>query len=353
MPAMSAPSSALPEPAVLARFALAAEPITPAASGLINRTWHVRSLEGRPLVLQKLNPIFPASVNLDIEAVTAHLERKGLPTPRLVPSTSGDLWLEHESAVWRVLTAIAGVTHDAVETPRRAAEAGRVLGRFHCAVGDLDYVPTSARLGVHDTARHLRLLREALETRREHRDHAEIAALAAEVLTLAAELPPLPRTPDRLVHGDPKISNIVFEEETDRAICLIDLDTFARMPIALELGDALRSWCNPATEVAREAGFAEPLFAAALEGYAAETHGLLLPKEAAAIPAATLTIATELAARFCADALREQYFAWDRSRYASASAHNRARTRGQLALARGIAAALPRLDAIVARAFGL
>ena len=309
---MSTSSHANPEPAVLAQFALASEPITPAASGLINRTWHVRSLAGRPLVLQRLNSIFPGAVNRDIEAVTSHLERKGLPTPRLVRTVSGDLWLEREGAVWRVLTAIAGVTHDAVETPRRAREAGRVLGRFHRAVDDCGYVPQSARLGVHDTARHMRLLREALETWRSHRDYAEIAALAAEVLGLAAELPPLPRTPDRLVHGDPKISNIVFEAATDRGICLIDLDTLARMPVALELGDALRSWCNPSNEDAREAAFSEPLFAAALEGYADETQGLLLPEEAAAIPAATLTIATELAARFCADALREQYFAWDR-----------------------------------------
>lgn len=353
MRAMPTSSIPAPDPAVLASFGLAAAPLRPAASGLINRTWHVRSLAGRPLVLQRLNPIFPATVNRDIDEVTRFLERQGLATPRVVPAVSGALWVEHEGAVWRVLTEIAGVTHDKAETPRRALEAGRALGRFHRALRSCDYVPTSARLGVHDTARHLQTLRDTLEAERGHRDYAAIALLAEEVLAQAAALPALPRTPDRLVHGDPKISNIVFEPGTDRSICLIDLDTIARMPVPLELGDALRSWCNPATEDAREAAFAEPLFAAAIEGYARAAEGLLLPAEAAAIPAAALTIATELAARFCTDALRERYFAWDPSRYASASAHNRARTRGQLALAHGIAAALPRLDAMVARAFAL
>jgi len=351
MRAMSASRSAPPDPALLARFGLAAEPVRPAASGLINATWHVRSLDGEPRVLQRVNPIFPGAVNRTIDVVTRHLARQGLPTPLLVPAPSGELWLEEDGAVWRVLTEIAGTTYDAAETPRRAAEAGRVLGRFHRAVSDLDYVPAAARLGVHDTARHVRTLREALAGAEGHRDYAAIAPLAAEVLERAAELPPLPQTRERLVHGDPKISNIVFERGTDRGICLIDLDTIARMPVALELGDALRSWCNPATEDARAASFSEELFAAAIEGYAEEAAGILERDEMRAIPVATLTIATELAARFCTDAIREQYFAWDPSRYASASEHNRARARGQLALARDVAAALPRLDAIVARAF--
>ncbi|HEX6996984.1 MAG TPA: phosphotransferase [Gammaproteobacteria bacterium] len=340
-------------PAVLHAFGLAPAPIRPAASGLINRTWHVRSLDGRPLVLQRVNPIFPPAINRDIDALTAHLAAKGLATPRLVPAADGALWVEHDGGVWRVLTHVDGVTYDAAETPRRAREAGAVLGRFHAAVRDFDYTPSNARLGVHDTARHLALLRAALEAGAPAAELEAARPLADEVFALAARLPPLPKTPDRLVHGDPKISNIVFDPATGRGVCLIDLDTLARMPVTLELGDALRSWCNPAAEDAPEARFDDALFAAALEGYAVAAPGLLEPAEARAIPAATLTIAVELAARFCRDALEDRYFAYDRDRYPSRTAHNRARARGQLALARGIAAALPALDEAVARIFGL
>ena len=125
----------------------------------------------------------------------------------------------------------------------------------------------------------------------------------------------------------------MFARDGDRALCLIDLDTLARMPIALELGDALRSWCNPRTEDATDAHFQRPLFEAAVEGYAAEARGFLTPVEWQSIPAGTLTVCVELAARFCTDALRERYFRWDASRYPSASAHNQARTRGQLQVA--------------------
>ncbi len=196
---------------------------------------------------------------------------------------------------------------------------------------------------MHDTARHLKTLRDALDEHRGHRDFATVRPLAEQVLALAAELPALPPMPDRIVHGDPKISNVMFATYGDRALCLIDLDTLARMPVALELGDALRSWCNPATEDAPEARFVRPFYAAAIEGYASAARGLLGPQEWGAIADGTLTITVELAARFCADALRERYFRWDEHRYATSSAHNQARTRAQLEdrldVARGAAGA--------------
>jgi len=340
-----------PDPAVLDAFSLASAPLERATSGLINPTWFVRARDGSELVLQRLNPIFPAEVNLDIEAVTHHLFAKGIATPTLVTSRYGKLWLEHDGAVWRALTRIDGVTRDAVESPAQAREAGRVLAEFHRALRDLEH-DFRSRLGVHDTARHLETLRDALDEHRGHRDFAAVRPLAEQVLGLAAELPALPPMPDRIVHGDPKISNVMFAARSDRALCLIDLDTLARMPVALELGDALRSWCNPATEDAPDARFVRPFYAAAIEGYATAARGLLGPQEWSAIADGTLTITVELAARFCADALRERYFRWDESRYASSSAHNQARTRAQLKIASTLRAELPALRELAARTFG-
>jgi Ser/Thr protein kinase RdoA (MazF antagonist) len=341
----------VPDREVLEAFGLAAEPMRRAPSGLINPTWYARSTSGVPLVLQRLNPIFPAAVNEDIAAVTEHLSAKGVLTPRLVPARSGALWAEHDGAVWRVLTFIDGENRDAVDSAAQARAAGAVLAEFHRAVDDLAHTFRNARLGVHDTARHLRTLRAALEEHREHREMGAVRPLAERVLALAERLPPLPVTPDRIVHGDPKISNVMFAHGGERALCLIDLDTLARMPVALELGDALRSWCNPATEDAANARFDRELFAAAVTGYARAAHGFLTRAEWSAIPAGTLTITVELAARFCTDALRESYFRWNANRYASASAHNQARTRGQLQVADQIATHLDTLDELTTRTF--
>jgi Ser/Thr protein kinase RdoA (MazF antagonist) len=348
---MSAHPDLIPPARVLEAFDLDPESLVRATSGLMNPTWYAYARGGAALVLQRVNPIFSAEVNIDIAAVTEHLGSKGLVTPRLVPTRDGALWIEHDG-VWRVLTRIDGVCHDALSRPAQARAAGCIVAEFHRAVSDLDHRFRNRRLGVHDTARHLRLLREALVEHRSHRHFALIEPLAERVLEAAATLPPLPPAPDRIVHGDPKISNLLFAHGSDRALCLIDLDTLAHMPVALELGDALRSWCNPATEDAASARFVRPFFDAAIEGYAQAAQGFLMEAEWSAIPRGALTITVELAARFCADALRESYFGWNRARYESASAHNQARVHGQLLLAESIRAQLAELEAKTVEAFG-
>ena len=129
-----------------------------------------------------------------------------------------------------------------------------------------------------------------------------------------------------VVHGDPKISNVIFNG--DSAVCLIDLDTLNTMPLELEIGDALRSWGNTEAEDSPHAQCSIEYFTAACEGYAKIDAEL-----AVVLPDTTAKIAVELAARFCADALTEHYFGWDAQRFESASAHNQARCEAQLRLA--------------------
>jgi len=340
-----------PAAAVLEAFGIDPDSLEPSLSGLINQTWLARGSGQRALVLQRLNPIFSAQVNRDIDVVTQHLLGKGIAAPALIRTLDGALWFEQAGEVWRALTRVEGVCHEAAEHSARVREAARVLGEFHRGVDDLEHDFENVRLGVHDTAKHLRALQDVLEQFEGHPEYATVAPLARDIRALGAELPPLPKARDRIVHGDPKIANVLFKAGKDQAICLIDFDTLGRMPIALELGDALRSWCNPASEEAANATFSMELFRAAIEGYADITRGWLEPAEWQAIPGGTLTIAVELAARFCADALRESYFGWNPNRFATASLHNQARARGQLAIARTLRAELPEMQRLVAATF--
>lgn len=329
---------ALVTPDVTAAWGLLPDSIRPLGTGLINRTFLARARDGEWRVLQQLNPMFPPCVNEDIEAVTAHLAARGQLTPRLVPNRDGNLWMPAAGGAWRVLTRVPGRVLDAVGNTGQAAEAGRLLASFHRSLDDLVHEFRHVRPPVHEPARHLADLARALEAHRDHRLHPAAAALAEQIFDAAAALAPLPATPARVVHGDPKISNLVFAADRDRALCMLDLDTLGRMALPLELGDALRSWCNVAAEDDPRGSFSAELFAAAVGGYHAAAGGWLEPAEAAAIVDATGTIQVELAARFCADVLNECYFGWNPALFPGRAEHNLARARGQLNVHRSLQA---------------
>ena len=335
--------------AVLEPYGLADAEVSRVEVGLINETYLVKRGADR-FILQKLNPIFGAKVHEDIEAVTRHLAKKGIRTALLIRTHDGRLWTEHEG-VWRLQTFLDGVVREKLQNARQAENAGRLLGEFHRAVSDLTHEFQNRRLGVHDTDKHIRTLATALEAHRAHRRYAELAPFLEEVLADALALAPLPALPDRVVHGDPKISNVVFDPSTDEALAMIDLDTLARMPVVLELGDAFRSWCNPSGEDVRTATFDLPMFEAAIRGYAEGSRGALTETERSAIVTATHRIIVELAVRFGADALNESYFGWRADRYPSRSHHNELRARGQHSLGRSFRDQRDQAERIVKSAF--
>jgi Ser/Thr protein kinase RdoA (MazF antagonist) len=336
---------------VLEAWGLADASLEPISVGLINRTLVATHGETR-LVLQRLHPVFAATVNLDIAAVTAHLAGKGVLTPRIVPTDTGALWHEAEDGVWRALTWIPGRVVATPTGPAMAHAAGALVARFHRAVADLEHAFHFTRPGAHDTARHLAHLAEVVRTHTRHDLFEAVRPVAERILAQGATLPPIPALPTRIIHGDLKLTNIVFDDALTEAVALVDLDTLAHGTIAVELGDALRSWCNPGGESDPTARVDVTVFAAAVQGYAAEAPDLLTSAEAAAIAAGTETITLELAARFCADALEETYFGWDATRFARRGEHDRVRALSQLCLTESIRDCREELAQLVAEAFG-
>jgi Ser/Thr protein kinase RdoA (MazF antagonist) len=332
---------------VLAAYPLDVQSIHAIEVGLINLTLLLEG-RGQRWILQRVNPIFGPGVHDDIEAVTAHLAKKGMTTTRLVPTRDARLYTTRGSEVWRVLTFLPGTTKTRLASTQDAEAAGELLGKFHAAVQDLEHQFQNRRLGVHDTPKHLRALRSALEAHRDHPRYGHVGPLGEQILQAADALPALPAVGDRVVHGDPKISNLLFGGD-GKATALIDLDTLARMPVNLELGDAFRSWCNPSGEDSTEVRFDLALFEAAVRGYFAGSGPLLRDAERDALVAGTQTIILELASRFAADALVEGYFGWDPKRFATRGEHNELRARGQLALFNSLEAQKDEAERIIRR----
>jgi Ser/Thr protein kinase RdoA (MazF antagonist) len=339
---MSLHGASVPE-AVRAAYGWTTAEIHPLAGGLINATFRV-SLGDKPFaVVQRLHSVFGPRVNEDLDAVTTHLAAKGLPTPRLIHTLDGARWVD-AGGTWRALTWIEGTTVHRVPDPTWAEAGGELVGRFHRAVADLSYDYAFARAGVHDTAAHL----ARLQSHADGHGEREWIDLAREILDGARALPALPETPRRHCHGDLKISNLLFHEhEGGRPLtghCLLDLDTLGLGTMAFELGDAMRSWCNPRGEDAGSVTFDLAIFSAAVRAFRGVADDLLTDDERRSIVIGLETVCFELAARFCVDVFADSYFGWDPSRFSSRREHNLVRARGQLALGNAVRAS--RADAL-------
>ena len=335
---------------VLVAYDMGDAALTPISMGNINDTYAVRAPFGQ-YVLQRLNPIFKPEIHYDIAKVTTHLAKAGLTTPRLIPTRDDQWWATlPDGGVWRLQTFIPGIVHSQAPQAHWCHAAGVLLARFHAALADYTDPFAAPRLGVHDTPRHLRLLREALAAHPTHQAFAQVERLANVILQRAERLADMQQLPERVVHGDAKLNNIIFAEDAT-ARALIDLDTLNRMPITLELGDALRSWCNPRGENHGEIHFSVDYFGAALRGYKSAQPNFLSPQEVAMLPDAVETISLELAARFARDALEESYFGWDRINYSAAWQHNLHRAESQLALANSYAAQRSEIMRVMAHVF--
>jgi len=324
----------------LAEWGLEAAAVERIAAGLIHESYGVALPGAAPAepgwVLQRVSPVFAPGIEANICTVTDHLRARGLAAPRLVPTRAGarcaDLGAEGR---WRLWMRIPGTSFDTCASTAQARSAGALVGRFHAALDDLEAELRPLGLVLHDPAAHLRALRSAVAECGEHPLHRDVAALAQEILEAARRTAPWPERPRRIVHGDLKLSNVLFDvRDADRAVALIDLDTLSWLPRWMDLADGLRSWCNPRGEDREDAVFAPDLHRAAAEGYLEAMD--LDAAERAALVHGMEWICLELAARFATDALRECYFAWDPERFASRGEHGLVRARGQWALYRRV-----------------
>jgi Ser/Thr protein kinase RdoA (MazF antagonist) len=311
----------LPKP-VLDAYAHILEPdnITYLGSGNINKTY-LLSADNKKLVIQKLSVIYRLEVIEDAIAVAAYLENKNIRAPHMIKNRFGDFIFSCEGENYRAMNFINGHSFDAISSRNMADQAGKVLGEFHRALLDFSYDYRFTRMHGGEYAFHSQELREALARHAEH-DYFKAVVTLAEAMLVAMQqfLNGLVLRPHH-VHGDPKISNILFDSE-ENAICLVDFDTLRKSGWAQELGDALRSWCNKRAEDDLNASVDLEIAELSLHAYGQVMHGLISRDEVSDIVEHAKAITLCLAIRFLTDVLNESYFNYDHKRFSRAADHH-------------------------------
>ena len=348
--------------------------IEPLGNGNVNETFLVQ-LNGNnqaDFVLQRLNTaVFskPELVMQNLLALSDHVDQKlseGIPQlngrrwelPRpLKWADSQQDWLEENGNFWRAITFIDNANClEVLQDLQQAREVGFGLGMFHLLISDLPATALADTLeGFHITPNYLAEYQQVLK-------HSQLIASAdaewcikfiqqrqalAAVLEAAKVRGELQLRP---IHGDPKINNLMLDAESGQAIALIDLDTVKPGLVHYDIGDCLRSGCNPLGEETTNLAavhFDLQLCEAILEGYLSVARGFLNEADHHYLYDAIRLIPFELGLRFFSDYLNGSvYF---RSDFPN---HNLQRALVQFKLTESIEAQEQEIRAILERLRG-
>lgn len=301
--------------------------------GIIHDTYLVRLDQlGKKFILQRLNvTVFaePGKIMHNLKMVVRHIQdRRKLLGPQieagwqvlqlLSTTEAGDFYVDAAGHYWRAFGFISGARPlRNISGPESAREAGRAIGTFHLLTCDLDPDLLQETLpGFHDMEHYLRRYDRTAGRKKYGKAEEEFCRSFIQqrrdwslVLARARRAKKLGR---RVIHGDPKTSNIMVDSCSGKAVSVIDLDTVMPGLVLYDIGDSLRSCCNMIGEDAeypREVSFSLQRFKAFLAGYVEAAGQLLTANDFEFLYDAVRLVPLELGLRFYTDFLAgNKYF---------------------------------------------
>ncbi len=335
-------------------------------SGHINLTYLVVTDRGRRYLLQRINDLVftrPRELMDNVGRVTMHvrdrlaergvadLDRRVL---TLVPTKAGEPYLvDDEDKIWRIYLFVAGaVGYDVVASEEQAYEAARAFGDFQLLLADYDGPRLHETIPqFHDTPNRVRQFREAVAADAYGRvkDVGPQIDWLEEHVPMARSLVDLQAAgvlPERVTHNDTKLNNVLLDEVTGDAVCVLDLDTVMPGVSLYDFGDLARTATMSVAEDEPDASAVEvmiPMYEALARGFVEGTGGSLLPAERERLLDGAQVITLENAYRFLADYLNgDVYYPVTRPR------HNVERAGTQMALVDSFARHADRLRSYAA-----
>lgn len=345
---------------ILDQFEIPAS-ITPYGNGHINDTYLVTT----PMyIMQRINTnIFKSPDELmdNIENVTAFLREKivaagGNPdreTLTVIPTKDGKKYYRlDDQNVFRVyLFVVDTKSIENSKTPEDLFEAGVGFGHFQMLLADFPVEKLYETIkDFHHTPKRIEALKTAIAENKAGRADSvqeEIKFALDQVEWAGSVVAGLEdgSIPVRVTHNDTKINNILFDQETGKAVCVIDLDTVMPGSMLYDFGDALRMGGSTAAEDETDLDkvwFDKECFEAFAKGYLSEMKDSLNEKEISLMPLSVKLMTYECGIRFLTDYLNgDTYFKIHREH------HNLDRCRNQFKLVADITAKEAELAEIV------
>ena len=339
----------------------------PYGSGHINDTFCVTFEENgipRRYILQRMNKtIFlnPEELMENVTGVTKWLRKKilekgGNPereTLNLVPTKEGNnFFVDQTGNYWRAYIFIEGAaTYDMVQNKEDFYQSAVAFGHFQGLLADypaqtlhetiVNFHNTIDRFAKFKKAVEEDVMGRAKDVQEEIQFVLDREALAHTLCDMQAE----GKLPLRVTHNDTKLNNIMIDDETRKAICVIDLDTVMPGLAVNDFGDSIRFGASTAEEDEKDlskVSCSMELFELYTKGFIEGCQGSLTDTELEMLPIGAMTMTYECGMRFLTDYLEgDHYFKVHRD------GHNLDRARTQFTLVKDMETKLETMNAIV------
>jgi hypothetical protein len=299
----------------------------------------------------------------NITAVTHHLAEKLAAHPELafkvleiIPTLQGDKYfLQAEGHFWRLYKFIDNSHgYDVVENTDIAYEGGKAFGIFMSLLADLpadrlsETIPDFHNLEKRLSTFYNSLKANPVERAKDIPAEIEFVKNRAEQMLAIPALIKSGKLPMRISHNDTKFNNILFDN-SNHAMCIVDLDTVMPGSVLFDFGDAIRTGANTSAEDEKDLSRVDinlPIYEAYTRGFIKSTRNSLTKVEIDNLAFSTRFMTFIIGLRFLTDFLDgDPYF---RTHYPE---HNLVRAKVQFRLVEQMELNADKMRDIVVKSF--
>ena len=339
---------------------------TPFGNGNVNDTFQLTFDQGGVrlrYILQRINSnVFkqPVKVMENVARVTGHILKKIRAAHAETRKRTLRLLKAHDDRpyafddmgnCWRAYVFVEHArAYEVLDTPEQAFSVAYGFGEFQAQLADLSGRLHETIPDFHNTPKRIAQLEAAIKADCCNRVK-DVEREIEFVLSRKDETDPLLKLhqsgdiPERITHNDTKANNILIDDLTGEAVCVIDLDTVMPGLSLYDFGDMVRSGTNPAEEDELnldKVGMRFDMYQGLYEGFVKAAGDILTPAERENLPFSSKLITLEIGTRFLTDYIAgDVYFKTRRPQ------QNLDRCRTQFKLVESIESQMNRMKALL------
>lgn len=333
----------------------------PFGNGHINDTLKVTDDKGEiRYVLQRINHHIFTNVDMlqnNIHAVTSQIRKKleergetdiDRKVLTFLPTKDGQRYYFDGDSYWRICLFIPRSNSYEEVTPELSYEAGKAFGDFQSMLADLPEGSLGETIpNFHNMEFRLEQFHDAVKANpagrlEEVKDLVEEIEKRAKAMCIQEDLYREGKLKKRTNHCDTKVNNIMFDADTQKVLCVIDLDTVMPGFVLSDIGDFIRTGANTGAEDDENLDNVNvnmEIFKAYTRGYMETAKSFLTPLEIQMLPYGGRLLTYMQTVRFLTD-----YINGDTYYKIHSPKHNLQRTKAQFKLLQSLEAHAEEMD---------